>query len=120
MTGKEKEQAKLLHSEDAQKRLMLDALWKLDDKIKGSAILIGWLVGIVGIILLILNADWFYELLWEMDVDFMVLNAMISVVRFMGLVLTLASYPAYKCVLNAQRKKYATQILQLADKFMNN
>ncbi len=110
---------KISHSDPAQRQLLLDGLWKLDDKITGSAVFMGWLVGVAGIILLSLNTDSIYELLWATNVDYLMLDILIGVARFAGLVLMLASYPAYKTVLKAQRKKYAVQMLQFVNKLMN-
>ena len=95
-------------------------LWKLEDKITGSAVFMGWLVGIVGFVLLSLNTDSIYELLWATNVDYLMLDILIGVAHFVGLVMMLASYPAYKTVLKAQRKKYASQTLQFVDKLMND
>jgi hypothetical protein len=107
------------HSDPAQQQLLLDVLWKLEDKINGSAVFVGWLLGIVGLALLGLNTDSIYEFLWSFRVSYLMLDILVGAAHIMGLVLVLASYPAYKTVLKAQRKKYATQMLQFVEKLTN-
>ncbi len=114
----------------------LDALWKMDAKVKTPAIIIGWLCAILGVILInimiageIFNYTGnFYGMGHIMrvlidvspEVGYMLCDFFVSVMGKIGLVLVFAAYPVYRWVLKAREKKYAWEILQLTDQLMND
>jgi len=48
-------------------------------------------------------------------------NALVPgiVIGIAGMAMALVNYPIYKGILNARKKKYASEIIELSDKIMN-
>lgn len=42
------------------------------------------------------------------------------VIGVVGMLMAIVNYPIYKGILNSRRKKYASQIIELSDKIMND
>jgi hypothetical protein len=96
----------------------LDALKALDAKVKRPANVFAYIYGSVGTV--VMGAG--------MSLVMTEIGAMIGLASTMvpgiaigvvGMGMALSTYPIYKKILNARKKKYAPEILKLSDKIMN-
>lgn len=96
----------------------LDALRTLDKKVKRPANIFGYIFGSISAI--VMGAG--------MSLVMTDIGAMIGLTSTMfpgiaigvaGLLMALINYPIYKGILNARKKKYSKEILQLSEKIMN-
>jgi len=96
----------------------LDALKALDAKVKRPANVFAYIYGSVSAIVMGAGMS-----LVMTDVGAMIglASAMVPgiAVGVVGLGLALTTYPIYKRMLNARKKKYATQILKLSEQVLN-
>lgn len=94
----------------------LDALKALDVKVKRPANTFAYTYGSIGTIVMGAGMS-----LVMTDVGAMIgITGMIPgiVIGIVGLGMALTTYPIYKRMLNARKKKYAPQILELSEKLM--
>lgn len=97
----------------------LDALRKLDTKVKRPANVFAYIFGSISAIIMGCGMS-----LVMTDIgstlgmtDTMVPGIIIGIV---GMLMALINYPIYKGTLGARKKKYADQIMQLSDKIIGN
>ncbi len=109
------------HSEHVEQQFVLHALWELDSKIKDPAVLAAYLQGIIGVAAMGLSVHYLYcGIDWAaIFVDYSMYLFIINGLGAAGLILALTSFFTYKWVLNIQRKRHASQILQLTKKLLH-
>ena len=96
----------------------LDALKELDVKVKRPANVFAYTYGSVSAIVMGTGMS---LVMTEIGAVIGLANAMIPgiVIGVVGMGMALSTYPIYKRMLNARKKKYAPEILKLSDKIMN-
>ena len=96
----------------------LDALKELDAKVKRPANVFAYVYGSVSAIIMGTGMSLVMTEIGEIIglVNTMVPGILIGIV---GMGMALSTYPIYKRMLNARKKKYAPEILKLSDKIMN-
>ena len=97
----------------------LDALKKLDQKVKRPANVFAYVFGSISVIIMgsgmsLVMTDIGSSIGME---DAMVPGIVIGVV---GMLMTIVNYPIYKKMLASRRKKYADKIMELSNKIMSN
>ena len=96
----------------------LDALKALDAKVKRPANVFGYTYGSVGAIVMGTGMS-----LVMTDIGAMVgmASAMVPgiAIGVVGMAMALSTYPIYKRLLRARKKKYAAEILKLSEKIVN-
>ena len=98
----------------------LDALRELDTKVKRPANIFGYLFGSIGAVIMGAGMSLVMTDIAEsigLGGDPMIVGIVVGVV---GLGIALVNYPIYKSILNSRKKKYASQIISLSEKIMNN
>lgn len=93
----------------------LDALKKLDQKVKRPANILAYLLGSIGAIILGCGMSFcMTDLAANLNFggDPMIYGIVIGCI---GLLIAILNYPLYKAVLGSRKKKYAAQILKLSD-----
>ena len=98
----------------------LDELRELDTKIKRPANIFGYLFGSIGAVIMGAGMSLVMTDIAEsigLGGDPMIVGIVVGVV---GLGIALVNYPIYKSILNSRKKKYASQIISLSEKIMNN
>ena len=97
----------------------LDSLRKLDAKVKTPANVFAYTFGSISAIVMgggmsLIMTDIAEKI--GITGDPMVPGIIIGII---GMALALINYPIYKSILNARKKKYASEILALSEKIMN-
>ena len=97
----------------------LDALRALDAKVKRPANIFSYIFGSVSAIIMGSGMSFVMtDLASQLGLgDMMIPGIAIGVV---GLVLAIVNYPIHKAILNSRKKKYASEIIALSEKIMNN
>lgn len=97
----------------------LDALRKLDQKVKKPATVVGWVLGIVGVLLL---GSGMSLVMTDIGTIVGIAEPMVPgiVTGLAGMIPTWLAWPAYKAILRRRKKKYAARILELSDKLIEN
>lgn len=97
----------------------LDALKKLDAKVKRPANVFAYVFGAVGAIIM---GSGMSLVMTDIGAAIGLQDAMVPgmVIGAIGLLMAIVNYPIYKSLLNSRRKKYAPEILKLSDKIMGN
>ena len=95
----------------------LDALKALDSKVKKPANVFAYIYGSVSAVIMGTGMSLVMTEIGEM---IGLTNAMVPgiVIGVVGMGMALSTYPIYKKLLNARKKKYAPEILKLSDKIM--
>ena len=95
----------------------LDALKELDVKVKRPANVFAYTYGSVSAIVMGTGMS---LVMTEIGAVIGLANAMIPgiVIGVVGMGMALSTYPIYKKILNARKKKYAPEILKLSEKIM--
>ena len=95
----------------------LDALKELDAKVKRPANVFAYTYGSVSAVVMGAGMS---LVMTEIGTIIGLANAMIPgiVIGIVGMGMALSTYPIYKKVLNARKKKYAPEILKLSEKIM--
>ena len=95
----------------------LDALKALDSKVKKPANVFAYIYGSVSAVIMGAGMSLVMTEIGEM---IGLTNAMVPgvVIGVVGMGMALSTYPIYKKLLNARKKKYAPEILKLSDKIM--
>ncbi len=91
----------------------LDALRALDAKVKRPASIFGYIFGTVGA--LVLGTGMSLAMPDVLSNSMMLPGIIIGIA---GIVMVSITYPIYKKILAARKKKYASQILALSDKIL--
>ena len=97
----------------------LDALRALDAKVKRPANIFSYIFGSVSAIIMGSGMSFVMtDLASQLGLgDMMIPGIAIGVV---GLVLAIVNYPIHKAILKSRKKKYASEIIALSEKIMNN
>ena len=97
----------------------LDALRALDAKVKRPANIFSYIFGSVSAIIMGSRMSFVMtDLASQLGLgDMMIPGIAIGVV---GLVLAIVNYPIHKAILKSRKKKYASEIIALSEKIMNN
>ena len=96
----------------------LVALKELDTKVKRPANVFAYTYGSIGAIVMGAGMS---LVMTEIGEIIGVASAMVPgiVIGVVGMGMALSTYPIYKKILNARKKKYAPEILKLSDKIIN-
>ena len=96
----------------------LDALRELDAKVKRPANVFAYTFGSISAIIMGAGMS---LVMTDIGSTIGIASAMVPgiVVGALGLGMALLTYPMYKGILNARKKKYGAEILSLSDKIMN-
>lgn len=96
----------------------LDALRKLDEKVKRPANVFAYVFGSISAIIMGAGMS-----LVMTDIGAMIgmESAMVPgiIIGIVGMLMVLVNYPMYKGILGSRKKKYGAEILKLSDKIMN-
>ncbi len=97
----------------------LDALQKLDAKVKRPAKVLAYFLGVVGAIVLGCGMS---LVMTDIGATLGMANTMVPgiAVGIIGLVLVVVNYPIFHSFLSSRRKKYAGAIMALSDKLLEN
>ena len=97
----------------------LDALRKLDAKVKRPANVFAYVFGSVSAIIMGAGMS---LVMTDIGTTVGIENAMVPgiVIGVIGLGMTLLTYPMYKGILNSRKRKYGDEIIELSDKVLNN
>ena len=95
----------------------LDELKALDAKVKRPANVFAYIYGSVSAVVMGAGMS---LVMTDIGATIGLANAMVPgiIVGVVGMLLALSTYPIYKRMLNARKKKYAPQIMALSDKLM--
>lgn len=96
----------------------LDALKKLDAKVKRPANIFAYIFGSIGAIIMGAGMS---LVMTEIGTILGWTNAMIPgiIIGVIGMIFAIINYPIYKGILHSRRKKYANQIMMLSDRIMH-
>ena len=96
----------------------LDALKKLDAKVKRPANVFSYVFGSIGAIVMGAGMS---LVMTDIGATIGLADAMIPgiAVGIVGLVMAVVNYPIYKGIINSRKKKYAPEILALSEKIIN-
>ena len=96
----------------------LDALRELDAKVKRPANVFGYTFGSLSAIIMGAGMS---LVMTDIGAVIGMTDALVPgiVIGVAGLGMALLTYPIYKGILNARKKKYGAEILKLSDKIMN-
>jgi len=97
----------------------LDSLKKLDAKVKRPANVFGWIFGAVGVII---TACGMSLVMTDIGTMVNISDPMLPgiVIGIIGMLMVIFNYPIFKRILSGRRKKYASQILALSSKIIND
>ena len=97
----------------------LDALRKLDAKVKRPANVFAYTFGSVSAIIMGAGMS---LVMTDIGAVVGIANTMAVgiTVGVVGMLLAIINYPIYKGILNSRKKKYGSEILKLSEKLMNN
>ncbi|MGN1307303.1 MAG: dihydropteridine reductase [Faecousia sp.] len=97
----------------------LDALRKLDAKVKRPANVFAYVFGAISAIIMGCGMS---LVMTDIGATLGMHSTMAPgiVIGVVGLLLTIINYPLYQRILNRRKKKYAEQIMKLSDKIMGN
>ncbi len=97
----------------------LDALKKLDAKVKKPANIFAYVFGSIAAIIM---GSGMSLVMTDIGETIGMADAMIPgvVIGIIGMFMAIINYPVYKKFLASRRKKYSNEIISLSDKTMNN
>ena len=98
----------------------LDALRRLDIKVKRPANVFAYIFGSISAIIMGAGMSLVMTDIAEsigLGGDSMIMGIIVGIV---GMAMALLTYPMYKRILNSRKKKYSAEILELSDKIINN
>jgi len=101
---------KKLYEDETPKDSKLSRLRKLDAFVKNSAMALGISSGTIGLLIFGLGMSLFLE--WS-------LYAWGVLMAILGILPMIAAYPAYKFLLNKNKKKYGAEILRLSEELLS-
>ena len=98
-----------------QKHTELDALKALDTKVKRGANVFGYTYGSIGAVIMGAGMS---LVMTDIGANIGLTATLIPgvAVGVVGMGMVLSTYPIYKKILNARKKKYAHQIMELSDR----
>ena len=101
-----------------QKYTELDELKALDARVKRPANVFAYIYGSVGAVVMGAGMS---LVMTEIGAMIGLASTMVPgiAIGIVGMGMALSTYPIYKRMLNARKKKYAPEILKLSDKIMN-
>ena len=96
----------------------LDALRELDSKVKRPANVFAYVFGSISAVVMGAGMS---LVMTDIGAAIGITAALVPgiVIGAVGLCMALLTYPMYKGILNARKKKYGAEILRLSDKIMN-
>ena len=96
----------------------LDALRKLDSKVKRPANVFAYIFGSISAIVMGAGMS---LVMTDIGATIGITSALVPgiAIGVVGLGMTLLTYPMYKGILNSRKKKYGAEILALSEKIMN-
>ena len=96
----------------------LDALRKLDSKVKRPANVFAYVYGSISAIIMGAGMS---LVMTDIGATVGIASALIPgiVIGVVGIGMTLLTYPLYKKILNSRKNKYGAEIIKLSDKIMN-
>ena len=96
----------------------LDALRKLDAKVKRPANVFAYIFGSISALIMGVGMS---LVMTEIGAVIGIANAMIPgiVIGVAGMLMAIVNYPIFKGILASRKKKYASEILKLSEKIMN-
>lgn len=96
----------------------LDALRKLDAKVKRPANVFAYIFGSISALIMGVGMS---LVMTEIGAVLGIANAMILgiVIGVAGMLMAIVNYPIFKGILASRKKKYASEILKLSEKIMN-
>lgn len=96
----------------------LDALRKLDAKVKRPANVFAYIFGSISALIMGVGMS---LVMTEIGAVLGIANAMIPgiVIGVAGMLMAIVNYPIFKGILASRKKKYASEILKLSEKIMN-
>lgn len=102
-----------------KKTTALDALRKLDAKVKRPANVFAYVFGSVSAIIM---GSGMSLIMTDIGETLGMTNTMTPgiIIGVVGLAMALINYPLYKCILATRQKKYAEQIVKLSDSIMGD
>ena len=97
----------------------LDALRKLDSKVKRPANVFAYIFGSISAIIMGAGMS---LVMTDIGATIGITSALVPGIAIgaLGLGMALLTYPMYKGILNSRKKKYCAEILELSEKIMNN
>ena len=98
----------------------LDALRRLDIKVKRPANVFAYIFGSISAVIMGAGMSLVMTDIAEsigLGGDSMIMGIIVGIV---GMAMALLTYPMYKRILNSRKKKYSAEILELSDKIINN
>ena len=96
----------------------LDALRRLDAKVKKPVTVFSWVLGSIGAIVM---GGGMSLVMTDIGETVGIAEPMIPgiAIGVVGMLMAIVNYPIYKGILGSRRKKYADQIIALSDKIMS-
>ena len=96
----------------------LDALRKLDERVKRPANVFSYIFGSISALIMGVGMS---LVMTDIGAILGVADAMVPgiVIGVAGMVMAIINYPIFKGILNSRKKKYAPEILKLSEKIMN-
>ena len=96
----------------------LDALRKLDSKVKRPANVFAYIFGSVSAIIMGAGMS---LVMTDIGAAIGITNSLVPgiAVGLVGLCMAILTYPIYKGILNSRKKKFSAEILSLSEKIMN-
>lgn len=96
----------------------LDALRKLDEKVKRPANVFAYVFGCISAIVMGAGMS---LVMTDIGTTIGMENAMAPgiIIGIVGMIMALVNYPMFKGILGSRKKKYSAEILKLSDKIMN-
>ena len=97
----------------------LDALRKLDAKVKRPANIFAYIFGSISTIIM---GSGMSLVMTDIGSTIGMESTMVPgiIIGIVGMLMAIINYPIYKGILGSRRKKYADQIMKLSDKIMSN
>ena len=97
----------------------LDALRRLDAKVKRPASVFAYIFGSVSAVVMGAGMSLVMtDIGSTIGMDFTMIPGI--VIGVVGMIMALVNYPIYKGILNSRKKKYGAEILSLSEKIMNS
>lgn len=93
----------------------VEKLKGLENKVKKPAFIFSLTLGIIGSLILGVGMCLAMKIIGSSDVHF----ALGIIIGIIGIALISVNYPLYKKILNARKDKYRKEILELAEKILN-
>lgn len=97
----------------------LDALKKLDARVKRPANVFAYIFGSIGALIM---GSGMSLIMTDIGATLGITEVMTPgiVIGVVGMLMAIINYPIYKGILSSRRNKYAEQIMMLSDEIMNN